>query len=388
MRNYSIIVLLVLCFSILHFSLIAQNFRRDITPGDTLKSIQILEDNSVILRVYAPGAEEVLLIGSDIPGVEFAAKMEKRDDGVWEIKVGPVTPGAYRYAFLIDNVFTLDPKNTSTSESNMNLWSLFYVQGESFMDLKDVPHGQISEVYYYSKSLKRFRRMHVYTPPGYENGKGRYPVLYLLHGAFDCDDSWPSVGRAGFILDNLIAEGKTAPMIVVMPAGHTGPFYFGMPPESFSIKPFIEDFNNDIKPYIEKHYRIKLDRVHTAIAGLSMGGYQTLSIAIPNLDEYGYIGVFSSGIFGITGEGSTFTEEGAKFEDINRRFLMNKNLKKGLNVFWFATGKDDFLIETTRATVDMFKKYGFNVTYVETEGGHTWINWRRYLRDFVLLLFK
>jgi len=144
MRNYSIIVLLVLCFSILHFSLIAQNFRRDITPGDTLKSIQILEDNSVILRVYAPGAEEVLLIGSDIPGVEFAAKMEKRDDGVWEIKVGPVTPGAYRYAFLIDNVFTLDPKNTSISESNMNLWSLFYVQGENFMDLKDVPHGQIS----------------------------------------------------------------------------------------------------------------------------------------------------------------------------------------------------------------------------------------------------
>jgi len=230
--------------------------------------------------------------------------------------------------------------------------------------------------------------MHVYTPPGYENGKGRYPVLYLLHGAFDCDDSWPSVGRAGFILDNLIAEGKTAPMIVVMPAGHTGPFYFGMPPESFSIKPFIEDFNNDIKPYIEKHYRIKLDRAHTAIAGLSMGGYQTLSIAIPNLDEYGYIGVFSSGIFGITGESGAFSEEGAKFEDINRRFLMNKNLKKGLNVFWFATGKDDFLIETTRATVDMFKKYGFNVTYIETEGGHTWINWRKYLRDFVQLLFK
>ena len=121
----------------------------------------------------------------------------------------------------MDGVSVIDPRNPSTSESNSNTWSLVYVPGSDFMDTKDVPHGAVAEVTYYSKSLQRFRRMHVYTPPGYESGEGKYPVFYLLHGAFDCDDSWTSVGRAGFILDNLIAAGKAKPMVVVMPAGHT-----------------------------------------------------------------------------------------------------------------------------------------------------------------------
>jgi len=154
--------------------------------------------------------------------------MTKSAEGVWEVTIGPIDPGAYRYNFDVDDVAVIDPRNASTSESNANVWSLVHVPGADFMDTREVPHGAVAEVTYYSTSLKRFRRMHVYTPPGYESGKGQYPIFYLLHGAFDCDDSWTSVGRAGFILDNLIAAGK-AKLRWWWPCrpGHTGPFGFG-----------------------------------------------------------------------------------------------------------------------------------------------------------------
>ena len=301
--------------------------------------------------------------------------------------LGPIEPGAYRYNFNVDGVSVIDPRNPSTSESNSNTWSLVVVPGVDFMDTKDVPHGGVAEVTYYSKSLQRFRRMHVYTPPGYELGQGKYPVFYLLHGAFDCDDSWTSVGRAGFILDNLIAAKKAKPMVVVMPAGHTGPFRFGGPRPS--ADEFAQDFRNDIQPYIETHYRVNTDRQHRAIAGLSMGGSQTLNIAFPNLKEFAYVGVFSSGIFGIIGRGRGGAPvEGPTWEEQNKEALDNAELKKGLKLVWFATGKEDFLVETSRATVEMLKKHGFNVVYEETAGAHTWINWRNYLNDFAPQLFQ
>src|SRR5213075_2117669 len=163
----------------------------------------------------------VRLSGSDIPGVGQGAEMTKGTNGVWEITLGPIGPGAYRYNFNVDGVSVIDPRNPATSESNNNVWSLVNVTGADFLDTKDVPHGAVSAVTYYSKALRRFRRMHVYTPPGYESGKGRFPVFYLLHGAGDSDDAWTTVGRAGFILDNLIANKQAKPMVVVMPAGHT-----------------------------------------------------------------------------------------------------------------------------------------------------------------------
>ena len=266
----------------------------------------------------------------------------------------------------------------------MNTWSLLYVPGSEPFDLKDVPHGAVAEVTYRSKSLDRFRRMHVYTPPGYETGEGKFPVLYLLHGAFDCDDSWTSVGRAGIILDNLIAAGKAKPMVVVMPAGHTGPFRFG-PPGGNSLgkqmKEFVSDFVGDIRPYVESHYRVHADRAHRAVAGLSMGGAQTLGIAIAHLGDYSAFGVFSSGVFGIADGRSTFEQD-------HLAQLDNAAARDGLKLVWFSTGKDDFLVKTSVATVDMLKKHGFNVTYHETAGGHTWLNWRDYLRDFAPLLFQ
>ena len=291
----------------------------------------------------------------------------------------------------MDGVSVIDPRNPSVSESNNNVWSLVYIPGAEFMDTAEVPHGAVAAVTYYSTALKKFRRMHVYTPPGYEKGEGKFPVFYLLHGAGDCDDSWTSVGRAGFILDNLIAAKKARPMVVVMPAGHTSQTFGrggrgpGAPDE------FVQDFVTDIMPYAETHYRVYTDRAHRAIAGLSMGGSQTLNIAIPHLDKFAYIGVYSSGIFGIvpSGRGTTpAPPPSPTWEEQHKAELDNPAAKKGLKLVWFSTGKDDGLIATSRATVDMLKKYGFNAVFLESPGAHTWINWRNYLNEFAPQLFQ
>ncbi len=191
--------------------------------------------------------------------------------------------------------------NPAVSQSNGNAWSLFYVPGAKFMDEQRVAHGAISVVHYYSGALGKDRRMHVYLPPGYERGRTSYPVFYLLHGAFDSDDSWSTVGRAGFIIDNLIASGAAKPMIVVMPDGHTSRFSPSGRggPGGLNVDDFVREFNADIKPYVEAHYRALTDRRSTAIAGLSMGGVQTLDIAFGDLSKYAYVGVFSSGVFNV-----------------------------------------------------------------------------------------
>ena len=221
--------------------------------------------------------------------------MTKAENGVWEVTVGPVPPGAYRYNFNIDGVATIDPRSSAISESNTNVWSLVVVPGNDLFDTKNVPRGAVAAVTYWSTALGTFRRMHVYTPPGYERGSGQYPVFYLLHGAGDNDHAWSSVGRAGFILDNLIAAGKAKPMVVVMPAGHT-PRATGSVVGTSATQDFVSDFVKDVMPYVESHYRVRKDRANTAIAGLSMGGQQTLAVAIPRLGRFAYIGVFSSGL--------------------------------------------------------------------------------------------
>ncbi|MGE3309506.1 MAG: alpha/beta hydrolase-fold protein [Limisphaerales bacterium] len=348
-------------------------------------SPEVASDRQVTFRIFAPKAEAVQLASSgDIPGIGFgqAKPLTKGSNGVWAVTVGPLAPGAYRYGFNVDGVTAVDPRNPKTSESNESTWSLVAVPGADWVDTKDVPHGAVSEVTYWSGTLNRFRRLHVYTPPGYEAGDGRYPVFYLLHGAFDSDDSWSSVGRAGFILDNLIAAGKAKPMVVVMPHGHTGPFRFG---GGFTDE-FEREFLADIQPQMEKRYRIAAGRAQRAIAGLSMGGAQTLNIGIPNLDKFAYIGVYSSGIFGIAG--GPGAGQGPSFEERHKAILDNAALKDGLKLFWFATGSADFLVETSRKTVEMFKAHKFDVIYRETDGGHTWDIWRDYLHEFAPKLFQ
>lgn len=352
--------------------------------GPQVVSPEVSPERKITFRILAPKAEAVRLGGNDLPGLGPGAELVKATNGIWEVTLGPVAPGAYRYHFNVDGVTVMDPQNPVTSESSANSWSLVAVPGSDFMDTKAVPHGAVATVTYYSKSLHRFRRLHVYTPPGYESGQGKFPVFYLLHGATDSDDSWSSVGRAGFILDNLIADKKAKPMVVVMPAGHTGPFRFGTP---FNNE-FEQDFVGDIMPLVEKNYRVYQDRKHRAIAGLSMGGAQTLNIGIPHLDQFAYLGVFSSGVFGITGGGAGGSPSGPSFAEQHQQRLDDAKLKPGLKLMWFATGKDDFLVATSRATVEMLKQHGFAVVYQETEGAHTWTNWRNYLNEFVPQLFQ
>jgi enterochelin esterase family protein len=353
-------------------------------------SPEVTGDRRVTLRVYAPKASVARVWTIDLPGSGFRPReMSRGEAGVWELALGPVEPGTYRYVFDVDGVTSVDPRNQAVSESNGTVWSVIHVPGSDFMDEADVPHGAVAAVHYRSSALGgRTRRMHVYTPPGYESaasGGEKYPVLYLLHGAADSDDSWTSVGRANFILDNLIAAKKATPMIVVMPMGHTGPFSFTAPPPpradgrpSIGAEGFEDDFVKDVWPYVESHYRVQTDRAHRAISGLSMGGAQTLDIAVPRLEQFGYIGVFSSGIV---------FRNPAEFEKQHLAKLDDAAVRDGVRLVWLSTGSQDFLLGQTRQTVAVFERHGFKPAFHESDGGHTWINWQRYLNEFAPLLF-
>ena len=354
-------------------------------------SPEVSSDHHITFRILAAQAKSVGLRASDIQGLpREGPAFTKDDDGVWSTTVGPVDPGAYRYVFVVDGVATMDPRNPAVSESNTNDWSLVYVPGNAFMDTAQVPHGAVASITYYSTALGRFRRMHVYTPPGYELGSGKYPIFYLLHGSGDCDESWTSVGRAGFILDNLIAAGKALPMIVVMPAGHTTttPMMPGAPRPARDE--FQEDFVSGIMPYVEKNYRVLTDRPHMAIAGLSMGGGQSLNISMSHLDRFAYVGVFSAGVFslGPRRPGAPAPPPGPDWEQQHAANLDDASLKPGLKLLWFGTGADDFLVATSKATVEMLKKHGFSPEFHESSGAHTWINWRNYLNEFAPQLFR
>ncbi|HKB11885.1 MAG TPA: alpha/beta hydrolase-fold protein [Vicinamibacterales bacterium] len=373
----------------------------------TFTSPDVRSDRRITFRVYAPAAQKVELRSpGDIPGVSGRGvappQLTKNADGVWETTVGPVPAGAYRYAFNVDGITVVDSRNPMTSQTNTTIYSLAVVPGSEVFDTKNVPHGAVAAVHYHSTALGGIRRAHVYTPPGYEAGRERYPVFYLLHGAGDVDDSWTSVGRAGFILDNLIAANKAKPMIVVMPAGHVngaGAAVGGQVPTAAAQgtpgigpgpDPFIGDFMTDLVPYVEKTYRVLTDRQSRAIAGLSMGGNQTLNIAIAHLDKFAYIGVFSSGIIS-GGRGAAPPQSGPfveLWEKQNLAALDNAAARRGLNLVWFSTGKDDFLIDTTKKTVELLTQHGFKPVFVESGGAHTWLNWRDYLTQFAPQLFQ
>lgn len=355
--------------------------------GPQVVSPEVQADRRITFRLLAPQAESVKVAGGDIPGNgQGGAAMTKGENGVWEATVGPVPAGAYRYNFNVNGLTVVDPRNPASSQSNNNVWSLVVVPGSAVFDTRNVPHGAVAAVTYYSSALSKFRRMHIYTPPGYEGSRDKLPVFYLLHGASDSDASWSTVGRAGFILDNLIADGKAKPMIVVMPAGHTD--LVRRPQETEEV---VRDFDEAILPYVEKNYRAMTDRAHRAIAGLSMGGSQTLNIFAKNPDKFAYVGVFSSGLIGSFGPprpNAPPPPPGPGWEESHKEFLDAAAAKKGLKLFWFSTGKDDGLVPTTKGTVDLFQKHGFTPVYAESEGGHTWLNWRDYMIEFVPKLFQ
>jgi enterochelin esterase family protein len=256
-------------------------------------SPDVAGDRRITFRIHAPQAQAVRVNAGDIPALGQMGVMAKDEQGVWSFTTAALPAGAYRYNFNVDGVTVIDPRNPATSMSNNNVWSLALVAGSDAFDTRNVPHGAVASVTYYSAPLQRHRRMHVYTPPGYESNSTRYPVFYLLHGAGDSDEAWTSVGRAGIILDNLIAAKTVQPMIVVMPAGHTnGPMPgVGGPAPALAIAPgapdeFTQDFTGAIRPYVERNYRVLTGRQNRAIAGLSMGGSQQLHLAMPNINDF------------------------------------------------------------------------------------------------------
>lgn len=351
--------------------------------GPKYTSPVIEPDNKVTFKVHSANAQSVTLNGSWMGWGQTVPLMKGAED-VWSVTVGPLDPTMYHYNFFIDGVSAIDPKNAHALRDGVRYASLLMVPGEGskLFEVADVPHGTISQVWYNSPALKLNRRMYVYTPPGYDASKDKYPVLYLLHGGGGDEDAWTALGRANYILDNLIAQGKAKPMIIVMTNGNafqtsslrTAPNTPEITRETFMKYAglFETSLVKDVIPYIEKNYRVKATKDSRAIAGLSMGGMQTITASIEYPDVFGYIGVFSSGIF------QPSPDQEAKFVALK---------KAGFKKYWVACGKDDFVMESNKRLLDMLKKTDIKHEYFENEGGHTWANWRTYLSMFAPMLF-
>jgi enterochelin esterase-like enzyme len=353
----------------------------------------IHENNSITFRLVAPDATKVTLSGNWMPASGNQAELARGDSGVWLVTIGVLPPEIYTYSFNVNGVKTLDPLNSQVVRDGTRFESMLIVPGKEsdvYM-VKDVPHGQLSKVWYPSPTLDKNRRMYVYTPPGYEKGDKKYPVFYLLHGAGGDEDAWTTLGRAPWILDNLIAQGKAEPMIVVMTngnarsaaapgeepiAGNTG-----TPASSQMVQgTFEQSLVNDVIPYIEKNYRTFTDKNHRAIAGLSMGGMHTQNITNSNPDKFSYIGIMSMGLRNNPRSGNYNAEEHKK-----QVLAIQKN---GVKLYWIGCGKDDFLFESVTTLRKFYDDLGFKYEYRESTGGHTWPNWRIYLSELAPKLFK
>jgi len=352
-------------------------WQRTPTPNDTLQSVRRLADGSVVFSIYAPKARTVALGGEIVPFMsENKPVVTENPNGVWNITLKDVEEGVYRYHFIVDGVQVDDPKGEIASEK---LGLAHIDDGNSFFSMKDVPHGAISQRYYYSKPLKKYRRMHVWTPAGYETSKKKLPVLYLVHGGGDTDSGWATVGCAGFILDNLLAEGKIEPMIVVMPNGSIRAQKRDM---SDQMRNFTDDMMQSVIPFVESNYRVLTDKDHRAMAGLSMGGIQTLECTLENYDKFGYVFVLSGGFnpnldYEKEAERLHLKENAAK---INKTFRIFAHTQGGPNDITHISGEK---------TNKIFDKYGIKYEYSEPyQTGHTWSTWRNNLKDLAPRLFK
>jgi enterochelin esterase-like enzyme len=348
------------------------------TPNDTLVSPDIAADRRVTFRLYAPEARAVAVTGEFLAWGGPSLDLIRGDDGIWTGVSAPLTPGAYRYAFVMDGVQVADPRNPATSASLSQAKSLLVVSDGDFAASRpDVAHGAIAKVLYASPILGGVeRQMQIYTPPGYGRDGRTYPVLYLLHGGGDADDSWPTVGRAGFILDNLIAEKKAPLMIVVMPAGAVRPTGQPMTWDA-GLDPFTTDLLDAIMPYVETNYRVSKAPGQTALAGLSMGGIQTLNIGLTHTERFNWIGVFSSG---------WFPADLKAFEDRYGAGLPAKTA--GLKLFYYSNGDTDIALPQAVKAYEMFSRRGVRLETHVFPGGHEWSVWRASLHEFAQKLFR
>ena len=359
-------------------------------PPPKYASAEQLPDGRVTFRLCAPEASTVSVTSSDaataIPmgmgGGPAGLALTRDSLGLWSGTTSvPIEPGTYRYNFRVNGARVPDPQATRFSEERTATNSVLEVTGPTgafqAWDPK-VPHGAMSVVEYWSGTLGHKRRAHVYTPPGYMRGGERYPVLYLVHGAGDSDNSWTSVGHAHYILDNLIAAGKARPMIVVMPFGHT-PDRPGA--DMLTNTDFGGDLHTDVIPFIEANFRTQSGRATRAMAGLSMGGAHTLNFGLPRPDRFAYVGVFSMGLIDTT--------QAKAYEARNMAALRRGAAgPEAFQLVYYAMGTDDFLYRTVAPTRAVMDRAGLRYVYNETGGGHTWTNWRAYLADFAPRLFR
>jgi enterochelin esterase-like enzyme len=341
-----------------------------ITQGQrpSVISPEVHPDNSVTFRFFAANAQKVTLEAQFLTANK---PMTKDASGVWSITVAPVKPDIYPYAFWVDSVQVADPNNTLIFANERFKYSLVDIKGDKPLihSLQNVPHGKINYCYYNSKTIGTTRRLLIYTPPGFDpNGKIKYPVLYLIHGGSDTEETWTKVGRANFIADNLIAQGKAKPMIIVMPYANVRPK---------PLEDFTKDMMNDIIPFVEGNYPVLNDTKNRAIAGFSVGGGQTLNIGLTNTDKFSYICSYAP---------YTTTDEFRKnFTNYSPNAdLINKQLK----LFTISVATEDFLNASVKQNVAMFKEKGINLEFYILDGGHTWMNCKQYLAKTLEQIFK
>jgi enterochelin esterase-like enzyme len=334
---------------------------------------QILPDSKVMFRVKAPEATKMQ--------IDLGKKYDMKKDtaGFWTVTTDSISPGFHYYSLLIDGVAVADPSSeTFYGMGRMASGIDIPFKGDDFYELKDVPHGDIRIERYFSKVTNSWRRFFIYTPPAYdEKLNEKFPVLYLLHGGGEDERGWATQGKTDLILDNLIAEQKAKPMLIVMMDGNMGVQGFG----ENALRAFENELKLSVIPFIEKNYRAETDSKNRALAGLSMGGLQTLHAGIKNNQMFSYLGVFSSGWFA---NQPALSDPQYQFMGSNSDAI-NNNLK----VFWISMGgKEDIAYENCKVMLSKFDEMKIKYTYSEYPGGHTWPVWRHDLYSFAQLLFK
>lgn len=405
MRKFFLLVL----GAMLALNAVAQE---NILAGSAIKSPVVNADKSVTFLLRAPKAREVKMVGDfgprhfiDAPfgHMEVVLPIEmKEEHGLWTFTTAPMPSDIYTYHFEVDGQKMLDPSNVRQMRDGASYENIFLVRDDNpesmgnLCDVQDVPHGTISKVWYDSPTLGMQRRLTVYTPAGYETTKTKYPVLYLLHGGGGDEEAWSDLGRLSQILDNLIALGKAKPMIVVMPnnnmAEPAAPNVLfkepakGKPGELIaSGRATVDEAFPDVVNFTESHYRVIKDKQHRAMAGLSMGGEYTFATSRRFPDYFDYIGIFSPALFWGNGGKTKVTDDQL---DLCKKQLATL-FKKQPKLYFLAIGTTDFLYEADMQwKAELLDKPGYPVQYHESEGGHTWRNWRNYLSIFLPQIFK
>jgi enterochelin esterase family protein len=398
MKKHFLLVLAILVMT--NFNLFAQ---QALFGGAPIVSPEVKADHTVTFRIQAPKADTVQITGDFLPTAKMKTKwgvvdvpgkanLIKDDKGLWTFTTKSLESDLYSYTVIVDGFKTTDPSNVYIIRDVASVFNVFIVGGGKgdLYTVNKVSHGSVTRRWYDSPGNGMSRRLTIYTPAGYEAGKEKYPVLYLLHGMGGDEEAWIALGRTSQILDNLIAQGKAKPMIVVMTNGNVA--QEAAPGESslgFSIPSmqmdhtmdgkFEETFPDVIK-FVESNYRVKAEKSSRAIAGLSMGGYHSLHISRFYPNTFDYVGLYSAAIM------NNDKAKSKVYENFDSTLEAQK--KNGYKLYWIGIGKADFLYKANTEYRDKLDKMGMKYTYFETEGGHTWTNWRVYLSEFAPLLFK